>query len=1322
MQRIILFLLLPLMTNAQMVRFGGNVSGITVSQIQGDTFRVKGNFNDITGVSIGTQLQVGDIFWSPALNAGDTCRRMVVVSADTLFAGFVNFQVNVLGQGSPSTQNSKLMRETPNQSLDYIPQGGNESLRECISQYYSNILDNLLGQGGGLASVLVDSLTIVGDGLTDTLKVDTNVIATIQALNDSLANYLVEIDVDSVTIFGDGVNTPLYADTSVLVTITALNDSLSNITAQVLVDSFTIVGNGLTDSLRVDTNVVVTWSALQDSLGDGMYQETFIADGLINVYQVTLAGGILPDDKSDILVLRNGVVLDAGYIINLDGANGQLELSFMPDVGDEIVIIWFNGDVAVSIGGGGGVDSVFTDGVTVLGNGLLIDKIRVDTTLIATQGYVLDAIQQTGAGDITGVTAGFGISGGGLSGDVTIDVDSNVIATQNYVTGAIAPKLDSVFVDMFLTGNGTQINPLSIDTMYVASKDYVDNSIAGSGLGDITGVNETPQYGIIGGAASGAVLLRVDSTVIADKSWIAAQGYNSGDFVSTGATSGNGISGSATGISSTFTVTSNATNANTPSTIVFRDASGNFSAGTITGTLSGTATQVSSTLTRGTYLTGNNYNGSEATTWAVDATNANTASKVVARDASGNFSAGTITAALTGNASTATTLQNARTINGTSFNGSANITVPVNATNRTTNESGHLLFTGTTATGNIPVYTNTNIRVNPSTSTITATLNGTANQVANSLDAGFGLTGSSYTGSAQRTWVVDTVNIASKSWVSGQIGGGGVTATNGSINKLAFFTNATNIDGGSRWRLGTQSDPVLTNSTDVFYYGNAGLTDKFSVFGKTYLEDATIATLAATNFSVTNFGVSALTVSNNATFNGTVGNSIFNPGGQLGIQTNPSTNNESLTARFGAAFNVTNNSTSAGNFSVRSRDINNMLFMNSNSNAMVIGGGTPDVNGQFQLKIQKGLYVNESRSTASAFNGLLVSGGTDIYMLFANPQTNSVGINQFNTASFVKLDVNGSQRIFDNSLVFQNSSTGASSITAGTRLSLSAGTTNFNINNQNSGAINIYTGGNVSQGLTIAATTGNVTVGGGSGIGKLNVNGDVDIAAGSVYRINGVAIGTTTINNNAANRIITGSGTANTLNGQANLTYSNGTLTNSLVNNSAAIINGSLNIIYDEGLLNGTTSFINFGQGPMYFSTNNINAISILNNGQIQFPTYSAGTLVTNASGVITAQGSDGRLKNIIKPLESGLDKILRLNPIYYKWKDDSGFNTQFEELGFIAQEIKNVIPIAVPYNEDEVKVLNYSDRAIIATLVKAIQEQQAMIEQLQNEIKELKK
>jgi hypothetical protein len=55
----------------------------------------------------------------------------------------------------------------------------------------------------------------------------------------------------------------------------------------------------------------------------------------------------------------------------------------------------------------------------------------------------------------------------------------------------------------------------------------------------------------------------------------------------------------------------------------------------------------------GSYLTGGTITGSG--TIAVDATTTNTADKIVARDASGNFSAGTITATLTGTASNATT-------------------------------------------------------------------------------------------------------------------------------------------------------------------------------------------------------------------------------------------------------------------------------------------------------------------------------------------------------------------------------------------------------------------------------------------------------------------------------------------------------------------------------------------------------------------------------------------------------------------------------------------------------------------------------------------
>ena len=81
------------------------------------------------------------------------------------------------------------------------------------------------------------------------------------------------------------------------------------------------------------------------------------------------------------------------------------------------------------------------------------------------------------------------------------------------------------------------------------------------------------------------------------------------------------------------------------------------------------------------------------------ATSANTANTVVKRDASGNFAAGTITAALTGNASTATTLATARTIAGQSFDGSANVSIaPTDLTGVTATAAEINLLDGVTAT------------------------------------------------------------------------------------------------------------------------------------------------------------------------------------------------------------------------------------------------------------------------------------------------------------------------------------------------------------------------------------------------------------------------------------------------------------------------------------------------------------------------------------------------------------------------------------------------------------------------------------------------
>lgn len=61
-------------------------------------------------------------------------------------------------------------------------------------------------------------------------------------------------------------------------------------------------------------------------------------------------------------------------------------------------------------------------------------------------------------------------------------------------------------------------------------------------------------------------------------------------------------------------------------------------------------------LQAGDYINGLNYDGVVNTTWSVDATTTNTANKIVARDSSGNFSAGTITASLNGVSSQASTV------------------------------------------------------------------------------------------------------------------------------------------------------------------------------------------------------------------------------------------------------------------------------------------------------------------------------------------------------------------------------------------------------------------------------------------------------------------------------------------------------------------------------------------------------------------------------------------------------------------------------------------------------------------------------------------
>lgn len=121
------------------------------------------------------------------------------------------------------------------------------------------------------------------------------------------------------------------------------------------------------------------------------------------------------------------------------------------------------------------------------------------------------------------------------------------------------------------------------------------------------------------------------------------------------------------------------------------------------------------------------------------------------------------------------------------------------------------------------------------------------------------------------------------------------------------------------------------------------------------------------------------------------------------------------------------------------------------------------------------------------------------------------------------------------------------------------------------------------------------------------------------------------------------------------------------------------------------------------------NQISFNNtNGQV-------GSISTNGSLTSYNISSDRRLKDNIVPLKTGLSSILALKPSEYTYKADPSTKIQ----GFIADELQDIIPHAVTGEKDAVDengipIYQGVDASfLIPFLVKAIQEQQVLIENL---------
>ncbi|MEQ1734318.1 MAG: tail fiber domain-containing protein [Bacteroidia bacterium] len=90
---------------------------------------------------------------------------------------------------------------------------------------------------------------------------------------------------------------------------------------------------------------------------------------------------------------------------------------------------------------------------------------------------------------------------------------------------------------------------------------------------------------------------------------------------------------------------------------------------------------------------------------------------------------------------------------------------------------------------------------------------------------------------------------------------------------------------------------------------------------------------------------------------------------------------------------------------------------------------------------------------------------------------------------------------------------------------------------------------------------------------------------------------------------------------------------------------------------------------------------------------------------------SDMRLKTNITPVKFGLNEVTKMNPVSYNWNKENIHRGEKLHLGFLAQELKELVPTVV--HEDEKGMLSVTYTELIPVLVNAIKEQQQQIDVL---------
>ena len=350
-----------------------------------------------------------------------------------------------------------------------------------------------------------------------------------------------------------------------------------------------------------------------------------------------------------------------------------------------------------------------TDGTTMTFPGTSATIARTDAaqTFAGTQTFSLPI-----AGSITGTAATATNIAGGSATSIPYQTAAGATSFSNAGTSGQVLTISALGVPTWTAaGSGSSTFSALTGGTNNAAAMVVGNgaSLATSGSGTIAATS-VPASGVSGtlGVANGGTGVATITGIIKGNGTSAFSAATSGTDYSAG------TSALPTGILKSTTTTGAltiATGADLPvmtstlggavptppnNTTTFLRGDGTFA------TPSGSGT-TSNALTIGTHLTGSSFNGASAVTIATDAASANTVGTIVARDGSGNFSAGTITANLTGNASTATSATSATTA--TNIAGGSATSIPYQTASGATSltavgTSGQVL----TLVGSIPTW------------------------------------------------------------------------------------------------------------------------------------------------------------------------------------------------------------------------------------------------------------------------------------------------------------------------------------------------------------------------------------------------------------------------------------------------------------------------------------------------------------------------------------------------------------------------------------------------------------------------------------------